>query len=76
MCNVYEGSFSKLTRANSFIASGRIIIVLKKQHDGKPSDCYVAYDYKTKKQLTFHWEKDRLIEVVKRLGDRLNELDI
>lgn len=77
MCNIYQGTFSKLTKANSALVNGRVIVILKKQYDGKASDCYIAYDYKTKKQLTYHFEKDKLIEVLNRVSkdkwDLLND---
>ena len=73
--NIYQQEFSKLTKANSCIINGRIIVILKKDYEGKACSAYVAYDYKTKKQLLFSFNKDDLISKLKALGERFNEID-
>lgn len=75
MVNIYQQEFSKLTKANSCIINGRIIVILKKDYEGKVCSVYVAYDYKTKKQLLFSFNKDDLISKLKALGERFNEID-
>ena len=74
-CLVYSGNISRLTKANSCIINGRIIVILKKDYEGKACNVYVAYDYKTKKQLLFSFNKDDLISKLKALGERFNEID-
>lgn len=60
-CKVYEGNISRLTKANSFVADGRIIYTVKKDYEGKALKLYVAYDSATKIQLAAHHDKEKLI---------------
>jgi len=67
----YKPDIGKLTKANSTVADGRVIYIVKKDSEGKSGKFipYVAYDYKTRVQLTFDFDKSKLIE-------RLNKLNI
>ena len=60
-CAVYFEEFKRPTKVNSFVADGRIIRVVKKDHTGKSSRMYVAYDSYTKIQLVAHHSKDEVI---------------
>ena len=61
-CAKYEPDIKRMTKANSFIADGRVIYVAKKDETGKTlSVIYVAYDSSTKVKLAAHWCKDTLI---------------
>lgn len=77
MPNIYQLEFSKPTRSNSIVIHDRVIMLMKKDYEGKSAKIYIAYDYKTKKQLTFHFDKDKLIEVLNRVSqdkwDLLND---
>ena len=75
MVNIYQQEFSKLTRVNSCIIGERIIVILKKDSEGKACSVYVAYDYKTKKQLLFDFDKEILINKLKSLEGRFNEIE-
>jgi hypothetical protein len=61
-CYKYNGEFSKATKANSFVADGRIVMILKKDYIGKTSSIHIAYDSFTKVQLMAHHDKDILIK--------------
>lgn len=63
-CKTYEPDIRKPTKANSFVADGRVIYVVKKDYTGKPLKMYVAYDEATKVQLMAHHDKDTLIEFI------------
>lgn len=73
-CFRYEPEIKRLTKASSCIASGRVIYIAKKDYTGKASKLYVAYDYKTKIQLAFNTNKDKLIEYIQEKD--LSVLDI
>lgn len=60
-CNKYELDFSKPTKSNSVVIGNRTIIINKKDKDGLSVKCYVAWDYKSKIQLAFSDDKDKLI---------------
>jgi len=76
-CFRYEPEIKRLTKASSFIADGRVIYITKKDHQGKPIVLYAAYDYKTRVQLAFMDNKEKLIEFIKKQDLKvLNELDI
>jgi len=64
-CWKYHKEFGKATKANSTTASGRVIMVMKKAHDGKSlTRCYVAYDKESRVQLSQSWDKDKLIRFI------------
>ena len=72
----YKEELSKPTKANSFIHMGRVIILLGKDVDGKAlkvksgvksKTAYIAYDYKTRLQLAYHYDKDFLKDYIKEL---------
>lgn len=60
-CFKYEGEIKRLTKANSFVADGRVIYVVKKDYTGKTSKMFIAFDEATKVQLFAHYDKDVLI---------------
>lgn len=60
-CNVYEPDIKRVAKSNSFVASGRVIYIVKKESSGKTSKIYYAYDRETKIQLGGHWDKEYLI---------------
>lgn len=85
-CHKYLCDFPKLSKSNSFIHQGRVILVISKQYDGtdnpkmkvqgKQKTTYSAYDYKTKTYLRWSPTKDELIEYIKQQDLKvLNELD-
>lgn len=57
----YQPEINRLTKANSFIASGRVVYVAKKTPDGKTTKSYCAYDVESKVLLGCHWDKVFLI---------------
>ena len=61
-CFVYQPDISRVTKSNSFVASGRIIYICKKNHEGKAMKIYSAYDKETKVLLASHRDKDFLIK--------------
>ena len=63
-CYKYQSDIKRVTKANSFIASGRVIYIVKKSAEGKSLKIYVAYDRETKIQLLAHWNKDKLIRYI------------
>ena len=64
-CYKYEPEIKRMTKTNSFIADGRVIYVVKKDHTGKTlPKTYVAYDSHTKVKLAAHWDKDKLIRYI------------
>lgn len=76
-CSAYEPDIKKVTTANSFVASGRVVYIVAKYSNGKDSkyrskeknkkgdnkqkNYYYAYDRETKIQLGGHWDKEYLI---------------
>ena len=79
-CNKYSLDFPKLTKSNSFIHQGRVIVVIGKDFEGNDikarnglndkgkvryKTCAIAYDHKTKIQLCYHTDKDEAIEFIK-----------
>lgn len=65
-CEKYEPKIKKLTKANSLVINERVIYICKKDHTGKASKLFVAYDYETKIQLAFNKDKDILIEFLEK----------
>ena len=73
----YQLDFPKLSVINSYIKDGVIFYITKKNHNGKVSPFYVAYEYDTKVKITFFKKKEDLInflenninEIKKRLGE-------
>ena len=61
-CEKYQPEIKRMTKANSFIADGRVVYVVKKDHIGKTVGTYVAYDSHTKVKLAAHYDKDTLIK--------------
>lgn len=55
----------KLSKSNSVIVGDRIIYISKKNHKGKITGMYIAFDYETKIQIAFHKDKDELINYLK-----------
>jgi hypothetical protein len=74
-CFKYSGDIKKLTKANSTIVGNRVIYIVKKDHEQKTSKLYIAYDYKTKIQLAYNSEKDKLIEYLNKRKEDLSVLD-
>ena len=77
ICWRYKKDFPAISKSNSFISNGRVIIVIGKDCDGKDlkvrngldkhgkpkyKTAYTAYDYETKVQLKYHHDKKHLIE--------------
>lgn len=79
-CLVYEPEIKRVTKANSFVAGGRVVYVCGKDHTGKdmkwtkrvgvnkptPKTFYSAYDKDTKILLASHWDKEYLIEYLQK----------
>ena len=65
-CWTYEPEIKRLTKANSFIADGRVIYICKKDHKGKALRMYVAYDSSTKIQLVAHHDKEEVIRFLQK----------
>jgi len=63
-CYKYEPEIKRLTKSNSFLASGRVIYVVKKEPNGKTSKSYQAYDHESKVLLGSHYDKDFLISFI------------
>lgn len=61
-CFVYQPDIKRVTKANSFVACGRVIYLVKKSYDGKALKVYCAYDKEIKILLACHWDKDFLIK--------------
>jgi hypothetical protein len=61
-CFIYQPDIKRVTSANSFIAGGRTVYIVKKDSTGKSIKIYNAYDKDTKTQLSSHWDKDILIK--------------
>lgn len=86
-CDTFIEEFPSLTKANSFIHQGRVIVILsklptgkdtpKRKVKGKHKTTYCSYDHKTKVYLKFGFTKDYLIDFIKQqdLGV-LSEVDI
>jgi len=77
-CYKYEPEIKRITKANSFLASGRVIYIVKKDHKGKTIKIFNAYDKESKTQLSQHWDKDKLIKYLQRqdltiLGESLGQ---
>jgi len=54
----------KLSKANSATIHDRVVYIVKKDHAGKSSSFFFAYDYVTKIQLHFKDNKQELIDVL------------
>jgi hypothetical protein len=65
-CNKYQPDIKRVTKSNSFTSGGRIIYIVKKDYTGKTVKVYVAYDKETKIQLMAHWDKEFLIEYIRK----------
>ena len=65
-CWKYEPDIKRVTVSNSFIADGRVIYIVKKEHTGKSIKLFVAYDKATKVQLAAHWDKEVLISYIQK----------
>jgi hypothetical protein len=61
-CFIYEPDIKRVTKANSFIAGGRTVYVVKKSPEGKALKGYAVYDKDTKILLAYHWDKEYLIK--------------
>jgi hypothetical protein len=61
-CCTYQPDITRLTKANSFIADGRVIYVTKKDYEGKANRMYIAYDSSTKVQLAAHHDKNEVVK--------------
>lgn len=68
--NRYEPEIKRLTKVNSLLVNGRLFYIVKKDNTGKAVKCFCVYDYKTKVQIGFYWDKttieDNLIKVFKK----------
>lgn len=73
-CFKYEPKISRLTSANSIIVGSRVIYITKKDHTGKTTSSFIAYDYETKIQLAWHKNKDDLIAYLNKKEKEINEL--
>ena len=63
-CFKYELPIKKLTKSNSIMVDDRVIYIVKKDHTGKASRFFFAYDYLTKIQLHFKDNKQELVDVL------------
>ena len=61
-CFVYHEEFKRSTKSNSFVASGRVIQVVKKDKDGKSLKVFNGYDKESRILLASHWDKDFLMD--------------
>lgn len=61
-CFVYEPEIKRMTKANSFIAGGRVCVVVKKNPEGKAIKGFNAYDKDSKILLAHHHDKEYLIK--------------
>ena len=77
-CETYQQDIKRLTKSNSFvyefnglvdknfITFNRVIYIVKKDVTGKAVKVFVAYDYESKVKLAVHWDKEKLVEYVKK----------
>ena len=65
-CYVYQPKITRTTKANSFVASGRLIYVVKKDMIGKALKVYNAYDKETGILLGSHWDKEFITSYIQR----------
>lgn len=65
----------KLSKPNSVIVGDRIIYISKKNHKGKTTGMYIAFDYETKIQIAFHKDKDELINYLKSIDKDLKDVN-
>ena len=63
-CKVYENDINRMTKGNSFVASGRVCYICKKSSDGKATKIYIAYDSASKIQLGAHHSKEYLTKYI------------
>ena len=61
-CYKYEPEIKKVTKSNSIVIDGRVVYIVKKEHTGKVSRMFIAYDKETKIQLMAMHDKDELIQ--------------
>jgi hypothetical protein len=61
-CFKYQPEIKTATKANSFVAGGRVIYLVKKNQEGRASRVHNAYDKDTKILLASHWDKEYLIK--------------
>ncbi len=62
-CYKYQGNI-RATSSNSFVASGRVMYIAKKDYEDKPLKVYNVYDVETKVQVASHWNKEFLARYV------------
>jgi len=65
-CYKYEPEIKRVTKANSFLASGRVVYIVKKNSQGKTLKVFNAYDKESKVLLMSHWDKEKLIKFIQR----------
>ncbi len=63
-CYIYEPEIKRITKANSFMAGGRVIYIVKKDSMGKAMKIYSAYDKESKVLLGANWDKEFLIAFI------------
>jgi hypothetical protein len=69
----------KLTKANSALVNDRVFFFLKKDYTGKAVKCYIVYDYETKIQVGFFWNKEDIVSGLERIFKKekiSNKLDM
>jgi len=71
----YEPEIKKLTKSNSLLVNGRLFYIVKKDNKGKASKYYVVYDYETKIQLGFFFDKETIEEKLITIFKKENILD-
>lgn len=65
-CEVYYKEISRVTKANSFVAFGRVIYIVKQDWNGKAIKNYACYDKETRVLLGSHWDKEYLISFIQK----------
>ena len=65
----------KVTKSNSLLVADRLFFFIKKDFEGKPVKGYVIYDYETKIQLSFAYEKEEIEPMLYRMFEREGVID-
>lgn len=63
----YKPEINRITKKNSILVNGRLFYITKKDYTGKAVPCYVVYDYETKIQLAWFWDKDKIEDKLTRI---------
>ena len=65
----------KVAKSNSLLVANRLFFFLKKDYEGNPAKAYIIYDYETRIQIAFSYEKDKIESLLYNLFERDGVID-